>query len=71
MTMPVTLSAAELERARRTFASDQSRAARHERTETAAVAVARVMVALFLLAGLWSVLAVLGLLPVAGWSPLG
>jgi hypothetical protein len=68
--MPV-MTAAEIGQARLTFERDQARAARHERTETSAVAVARALVAAYALLGAYAVLAVLGILPAAGWSVLG
>ena len=68
MSMPVTMTADEITRARAIFLGDQAHAARQARTETSAVSVARVMVALYGVAGLYAVLAVLGVLPAAGWS---
>lgn len=71
MSLPVTMTADEIARARSVFLGDQARAGRQARTETSAVAVARVLVTLWALAGLYAVLAVLGFLPAAGWSTLG
>jgi hypothetical protein len=68
MSMPVTMSADEITRARTVFERDQAQASRHRRTEASAVAVARVVVSLYALLGAYAVLAVLGVLPVAGWS---
>ena len=69
MTMPVSMSTDEIIRARSVFERDQAQAARHERTETSAVATARVVVTLYTLLGAYAVLAVVGLLPAADWSP--
>ena len=71
MTMPVAMSADEISHARSVFERDQAQAARHTRTMDASVLVARVMVPLYVLAGLYAVLAVLGVLPAAAWSVLG
>ena len=71
MTMPVTMTTAELSHARRTFERDQATARRHTVTESVSVVLARALVALYLVAGLYAVLAVLGVLPAVGWSVLG
>jgi hypothetical protein len=71
MTMPVSMTTAEIIRAREVFAQDQAQAARHQRAETSTIAVARTMVVLYTVLGAYALLAMLGYLPAAGWSPLG
>ena len=71
MALPTAMSADEVLRARAVFQADQRVAARHQRTETSAVAVARVLVAVYALVGLYALLAILGIAPAAPWSPLG
>ena len=71
MSMPVTMTADEITRARAVFLGDQASAARRARTQVSAMHTARVLVALYLTLGAYAVLAVLGVVPAAGWSPLG
>jgi hypothetical protein len=71
MTMPASMTTDEITRARAVFAQDQEEAGRHQRTETSSVAVARTLVVLYAVLGAYALLAMLGFLPAAGWSPLG
>jgi hypothetical protein len=68
--LPV-MTPAEVFKARVVFHRDQAAAAELARRRAAVVSSARLVVALYLLVGVYAVLAVTGHAPVAPWSPLG